>query len=172
MTTLFTIGYNAWPVSERMERMGHALVEAGVTMLVDVRHSPCPSDPSGRSMYGPKPWTLQRDDGLVAELGKLGLSYRWILELGNPQKNDQEMNIFRWHLADREHAWPVHRGLLQLGQLVSEGHVCCLLCACAKYDQCHRQLIVDAFCQGHDPRIRVVNLTSRGPQEISPGKLS
>jgi uncharacterized protein (DUF488 family) len=172
MTTLFTIGYNAWTARERMERMVHALLEAGVTMLVDIRHSPCPSDPSGRTMYGPKPWSLQQEGGLLAELEKLGLRYAWLLELGNPQKNDREMAILKWHLADRDHAWPVHRGLLQLGKLVGEGHVCCLLCACAKYDQCHRQLIVDAFCHEITSRPRVVNLSSRGPHEILPGTLS
>lgn len=170
MTTLFTIGYNAWAVRERMERMGQALVGAGVTTLVDVRHSPCPSDPSGRTMYGPKPWTLQQDGGIVAELEKLGLSYAWLPELGNPQKNDREMSILRWHLADKQHAWPVHRGLLQLGHLV-KGQVCCLLCACAAYDRCHRRLLVDAFCNDRNPRVRVVNLAARGPQEISPGSL-
>jgi hypothetical protein len=164
MTTLFTIGYNAWPVRERMERMGHALVEAGVTMLVDVRHSPCPSDPSGRSMYGPKPWTLQQDGGIISELEKLGLSYTWLPELGNPQKNDPHMSILRWHLADRETKWPIRRGLLELEKLLQDGQICCLLCGCASYDRCHRRLVVEAFTKDRNPRIKVVNLAARGPQ--------
>lgn len=141
-------------------------------MLVDVRHSPCPSDPTGSTAYGPKPWTLQRDGGLIEELQKIGIAYTWLPELGNPQKNDRQMAIFRWHLAERERNWPVHRGLSLLGELVSDQHACCLLCACEKYDQCHRRLIVEAFCnQRPDLRIRVIDMTARGPKIMSEGSL-
>ena len=34
MLTLFTVGYNAWKADQRMQRMGHSLQDAGVTLLV------------------------------------------------------------------------------------------------------------------------------------------
>lgn len=171
MTTLFTMGYNAWKADQRMAHMSRSLVDAGVSLLIDVRHSPCAADPTGRSAYAPKPWTLQRDGGLVTELAKVGVDYAWLPELGNPQKNDPEMTILRWHLTDGTHLWPVHRGLAVLAQLVGAGHVCCLLCGCDKYDRCHRRLIAEAFGKDGNPQtpIRIVNLAAHGSQQIFPG---
>jgi hypothetical protein len=167
MATLFTIGYNAWPASTRLVGMTAALTEAAVTMLVDIRHSPCPSDPTGRSAYGPKAWTLQKDGGIVDGLKAVGIKYTWILELGNPQKNDRDMKILRWQLADKEGAWPVHRGLAQLSELVGEGYTCCLLCACKTYGQCHRSLISETFCElCLGLPVRVVNLSERGQSVV------
>jgi hypothetical protein len=42
---LFTAGYGRWPVATRMDRLIEALTDAGVTLLIDTRHSPekCPS---------------------------------------------------------------------------------------------------------------------------------
>ncbi len=171
MTRLFTMGYNAWKPNQRIEQINRALMDAGMTLLVDIRHSPCAADPTGRSAYGPKPWSLQQDGGLVAELAQVGIGYAWLPELGNPQKNDPEMKILRWHLADTARAWPVHRGLDVLAQLVGADHVCCLLCGCDKYDRCHRRLIAEAFGKNGNLQtsLRVVNLAARGPEQIFSG---
>lgn len=170
MNPLYTIGYNAWPASTRISGMVRALTEANVSMLVDIRHSPCPSDPTGRSAYGPKPWTLQEGEGLAAALRAVGIHYAWLPELGNPQKNDREMAILRWHLADRDHMWPVHRGLAILEELMSPEDVCCLLCACDQYEQCHRRLIVEAlFARRTSDAWNVFNLHRNGPVLISSG---
>lgn len=168
MTTLFTMGYNAWKADQRMTHMSRSLVGAGVTLLVDVRHSPCASDPTGRSAYGPKPWTLQHEGGLVAELAKIRIDYAWLPELGNPQKNDTAMTILLAHLADTTRSWPVHRGLALLSKLVSAGNVCCLLCGCDKYSRCHRRLIAEAFCKDGNPQtpLRIVNLAFHGSEQV------
>lgn len=118
-------------------------------------------------MYGPKPWTLQEGSGLKAELEAIGIQYAWLSELGNPQKNDPHMSILRWHLKDEEGAWPVHRGLAQLGELMKKGKKCCLLCACNKYEGCHRRLVAEAYRELHQGSpIRIVNLTARGPTVV------
>jgi uncharacterized protein (DUF488 family) len=170
MTTLFTMGYSAWKAEQRMAHMSRSLVDAGVTLVVDVRHSPCAADPTRRSAYGPKLWTLQCNDGIVAELAHVGIAYSWLPELGNPQKNDPQMTILRWQLTDAARSWPVHRGLAALSQLVSEGHSCCLLCGCDKYNHCHRRLIAEAFYEHWNARarLRVLNLAPHGPERVFP----
>ncbi len=80
MLTLFTVGYNAWIPSQRIQLMGNALQDAGVTLLVDVRHSPCASDHLGKTKtYGPKPWSLAAKGGILS-CRAFGLSDR--LRLG------------------------------------------------------------------------------------------
>jgi uncharacterized protein (DUF488 family) len=170
MNTLYTIGYNVWPASKRIEGMTRALTQAPVSLLVDIRHSPCPSDPTGRSSYGPKPWTLQRGEGILSHLKSVGVRYAWLPELGNPQKTDRQMAILRWHLTDRDQSWPVHRGLELLEGLMNGGEVCCLLCACDKYEQCHRRLIAEAWMarRAGDP-CAIFNLGPSGPVFTSSG---
>jgi uncharacterized protein (DUF488 family) len=147
MTELFTIGYNKWKSKERIERLLEALSESGVTLLVDVRHSPCSPNTSLNAQYGPKDVNLQANgQGLAAHLRAAGIEYRWLVELGNPQKNDPEMLILREHLADMEGNWPVQRGLRLLEELVRTPDArVALLCACKEYDKCHRTLVADAF---------------------------
>ena len=87
-------------MSVRAERLVAALVQRGVTRLVDVRLNPSASDVKpGR--YGPKPWTLQPGrSGIVGLLEAAGIAYEWLVELGNPQRHDPMMAVLRAHLAD------------------------------------------------------------------------
>jgi hypothetical protein len=143
---LWTTGYGAWPVAIRAERLVKALVECGITRLVDIRLSPSASDiRPGR--YGPKPWTLQAGrSGIVGLLREAGIHYEWLVELGNPQRQDPAMALLRTHLADPNGGWPVHRGLERLAARVdAPGEVVAVLCACADYRQCHRTLIAQAL---------------------------
>lgn len=144
---LFTAGYGRWPPAERMKRFLAALKVAGVTLLIDTRHSPCSSSTGPDALYGPKAWNLQTgEEGIAPAVRAAGLSYLWAVELGNPQKNDPEMAVLRAHLADAAGGWPVQRGLALLRPLVFErGERCCLLCACAKSAGCHRTLIAEHF---------------------------
>ena len=97
--TLYTIGYGGWKdTKRRMAGVLAALQSVDVTLLVDIRHSPCASDPHGPSNYTARPWHLQGDAGIEAELAQIGIQYRWIVELGNPQKRDKEMLILRKQL--------------------------------------------------------------------------
>ncbi len=145
---LYTVGYGRWPVKKRLEKMLDVLQAAHVDILVDIRHSPCPSNTSPKSNYGPRGWHLLAGNvGIDGHLRRVGIDYIWVVELGNPQKNDKKMKVLRAHLAEPEQAWPVNRGLALLKQLADEGKTCCLLCACKDYDHCHRKLIAEAFSQ-------------------------
>jgi hypothetical protein len=144
---LYTIGYGRWPPPRRMKGMIEALQSAGVKLLVDTRHSPCSSNVEPGSSYGPRDWNLQAGDtGIAHHLKAAGIDYRWLGELGNPQKNDPGMTILREQLATADLRWPVNRGLLVLRGLL-DGGPCALLCACVDYRQCHRTVIAEAMRQ-------------------------
>jgi hypothetical protein len=144
---LWTVGYGAWPASQRAQRLVEALEARRINHLIDVRLSPCASNPRPEHRYGPRPWNLQADgSGIVDLLGPPGITYEWLVELGNPQRQDPEQTILRNHLADPEGGWPVHRGLALLAQRVrSPGVVVALLCACGDPFRCHRSTIAQAL---------------------------
>lgn len=148
MDQLWTVGYGAWPVSIRAERLVRSLVDRGVTRLVDVRLNPSSAD-TREGRYGPKPWTLQAGTlGIVGLLAAAGVSYEWLVELGNPQRHDKAMTVLRAHLADPLGEWPVNRGLERLATLVRRpAEVVAILCACADDRACHRTLIARALAE-------------------------
>jgi hypothetical protein len=148
---LWTVGYGAWPAGMRAARLVEALAGRGVDRLVDVRLIPCSSDLDPGRTYGPRAWHLQPGgEGIVALLGGVGISYEWIVELGNPQRQDPAMAVLRAHLADPGGDWPVHRGLARLADRVRRpGAVVALLCACADPGRCHRMLVADALADRH-----------------------
>src|SRR5437762_336108 len=108
---LFTIGCGTWKdTSVRLARMLSALKDAKIKTLVDVRHSPCSSNIEAGGTYGPKDWNLQgAGGGLPQHLRESGIEYRWLAELGNPQKKDPHMLIFREHLNSSLDIWPATR---------------------------------------------------------------
>lgn len=145
--TIYTLGYSRWQPDKRIEGMVSALVDAGITTLVDIRLSPCSSSPTVGNQYGPKAWTLQHEgEGIRSHLQEAGIKYLWLPELGNPQKNDHAMRILREHISDLNQHWPVHRGLTLLRDLVeSDDESVCILCTCADYRSCHRSVISEAL---------------------------
>lgn len=92
-------------------------------------------------------WHLQPgQNGILSLMAKEGIEYVWLVELGNPQKRDPAMAIFREHLQSRAGHWPAERGLNLLRQLVQEGQkVCCLMCACSDVEGCHRKVVAEEF---------------------------
>lgn len=159
--TLFTVGYGAWSTKVRWSRLTDVLRRHQIDVLCDIRHSPCASALDPEHPYGARPWHLQASgQGIAPALAREGIEYRWLVELGNPQKRDRDMTVLREHLADNDAGWPVHRGLQQLIHLaVNEGRRCCLLCACEHYEGCHRSLVAAAFVKGVAPRnVAVVDL--------------
>jgi uncharacterized protein (DUF488 family) len=144
---LWLVGYGAWPVATRAKRLVETLRARGVNHLVDVRLSPCSSDPVEGRPYGPRPWNLQAGDaGLVELLGSGGIDYTWLVELGNPQRQDPKMAVLRAHLADPSSRWPVHRGLDRLAAMVRDDDgTHALLCACRDGRACHRTVIAEAL---------------------------
>lgn len=162
--TIWTVGYGGWPTSVRAERLVAALLERGVTRLIDVRLNPCASGvKEGR--YGPKPWTLQAGrSGIVGLLEPARIAYEWMAELGNPQRHDPTMAVLREHLDGPDGAWPVNRGLERLAErLRRPGEVVALLCACADSRACHRTLIARALAdRTFDGRLIVRDVKSGG----------
>ncbi len=168
--TLFTIGYGYWPPHRRVESMVRALLAADVKLVVDTRHSPCASQPSGGGRYGAQDWNLQREDvGIVEVLRRAGIEYQWLVELGNPQKNDPAMTILRQHLASNDPRWPVNRGLKLLWDLLRSGpSPLALLCACADPSRCHRSLIADEMVRRFvESTLRVCHLPNGGISEVA-----
>lgn len=145
--TVFTIGYGKWPAAQRSEKLVAALKAAGVELLMDVRHSPCSSALDPANTYGPKETNLQAGEaGFVPLLARAGIGYLWVVELGNPQKNDPDMRVLKEHLAaPPECGWPVSRGLELVKGLVLGGKRVALMCACAKFAECHRKPVVEAL---------------------------
>lgn len=156
------MGYGRWPTANRLERMVSALKRIGVRTLVDIRLSPCASSLNPESNYGPRDWHLQSEEGLAAHLARHGIANRWFVELGNPQKNDPAMAILRSHIATNDAQWPVNRGLERLRKLLQqEEGTCCLLCACASADKCHRQLVAQALALRYFAELEVRDLSDR-----------
>lgn len=145
--TLYTIGYRRWKTKQRLACMVQALQTAEITTLVDIRHAPCSSNLNPNSNYGPKDWTLQPEgSGVVDHLKCVGIEYIWLVELGNPQRNDENMTVLREHIDAEDEKWPVNRGLKILRELVqTKGKRCCLLCACDTYNGCHRKVIAETL---------------------------
>jgi hypothetical protein len=149
--TLYTIGCNSWPTDRRAATLVATLQAAGVELLVDIRHSPCSSQTTAGT-YGPKPWTLQAGGaGVRPLLAAAGIGYKWVVELGNPQKTDSDMRVFGEHLADSDGDWPVHRGLAIVKDMVLGGKTVCMMCACDTYSGCHRKLVAEALLHCHLP---------------------
>jgi hypothetical protein len=148
--TLWTVGYGAWPVATRARRLEEILKGAGITLLADVRLNPCASDPVPGRPYGPKAWSLQAGDAGIAALAReAGIAYEWLVELGNPQRQDPTMSILRAHLADPAGGWPVHRGLARLADRLREpGARVAILCACGDWRPCHRTAVAEALRAG------------------------
>lgn len=163
---LFTVGYGRWAPRERWSSFVAVLREANVDVLVDVRHSPCSSSLDPENTYGPRDWHLRAEGGgIVSLLYAEGIEYRWLVELGNPQKNDREMRVLREHLREKSASWPVQRGIAELRKLVIDLHKrCCLLCACEDFESCHRSLVAEAFKQMVAPTILQVRDLSAPPR--------
>ncbi len=114
------------------------LREAGVAMLVDVRTVP-------RSRYNPQFNT----DSLPAALAEHRIGYRHLPSLGGrrPQTHAPSPNDF-WEaggfrsFADYAHTAEFRTGLAGLLSL-QEAHSCAIMCAEAKWWQCHRRIITD-----------------------------
>ena len=93
---------------------------------------------------------LAKDDAFVflrdESSADAGIAYEWLVELGNPQRQDHEMKVLRHHLAHPEEGWPVHRGLALLADRVRRpDQVVAILCTCAEASTCHRTVVAEAL---------------------------
>lgn len=156
--TIYTIGYGRFPTKQRIPELLEKLSSAKIELLVDIRHSPCPSQLDPASNYGPRAWNLQLDNGgLPRSLSEKNIAYLWLVELGNPQKNDPEMAILWQHIESEDLKWPVNRGLQLLKDELEKWNNICLLCACKNSNKCHRSIIADAL-KKHTPSLEIHHL--------------
>ena len=144
---LYTIGYGKWSTNMRISSLMQALTSANIDVLVDVRRSPCASNLSPESNYGPRDWHLQDgDQGIQSQLKKADIKYVWLVELGNPQIHDKQFRVLREHIESDDEKWPVNRGLKLLHKMmIDEKGNYCLLCTCKSYEECHRRIIAETL---------------------------
>ncbi|MBX2805204.1 MAG: DUF488 domain-containing protein [Hyphomicrobiales bacterium] len=128
---ILTIGYECADVLALIS----ALRSAGVTRVVDIRHSPY----SRRAEFS--------KDELDAILGEYGIGYTHIVELGNPPAGREAARA--GHIASYKSIYTAHldgrdgqKGLTILLDL-AERDCICLLCFERSANHCHRRMIAD-----------------------------
>ncbi len=87
----------------------------------------------------------------------------------NPSDLEAQIDPWRTQLADTQGRWPIHHGLDLLQQFVDAGSVCCLMCGCEKYHQCHRQVVAEAWAKRLAADFSIVSYGARGPEQVLSG---
>ena len=132
--TVFTIGYER----RTQEELVRELVDAGVSLLADVRELPL----SRRRGFS--------KTALAQALGEAGIAYEHHRALGNPKAirdawkgGDPAAGItgYREHLAGAS-----REAVAALAARVAEGGVC-LLCVEHEAERCHRRLLAEALAE-------------------------
>ena len=130
---LATIGYQGTTI----DRVTTALVEAGITHLIDVRAVP----------LSRKPGFSKRQ--LAASLAEAGIGYTNLRALGTPKPGRDAarrgdtatmQRIFALHLAT-----PEAQAELGLAAAITAGAPACLLCFERDAAHCHRLLVAEAI---------------------------
>lgn len=141
--TIFTIGHS----TRRADEFLSLLRANGVTMLVDIRTVP----KSRRHPHFAK-------DALAAFLASHGIRYVHLPALGGLRKPRRDSPNGAWQnasfrgYADHMQTAEFAQGIDELLALAGEGTVA-VMCAEAKWWQCHRQLVADALiARGIDVR--------------------
>lgn len=135
-TSLFTIGYE----KARQPSVLHALADAGVKILADVR----------AVAASRRPGFSKRQ--LAAGLDEVGIAYLHLRGLGTPAegrqaaragRHDEMRQIFSQHMAGEA----AQAELGELVSLVASGRKICLLCFEREPHHCHRQIIANLVCE-------------------------
>ena len=125
--TIHTIGYGGKNPSELVEELREHRIE----LVADVRMMP------GRACMGSFVLAKEPTKGIQKLLADAGIEYVWLKELGNPDRKDPEMRVYRttvWdELPDRT------RTLVEM----ASGRATCMLCAEKDVRRCHRGIIGD-----------------------------
>ncbi len=130
---IFTIGYEG---ADRLALIT-ALRSAGVTRVIDVRHSP----------YSRRPEFSQ--DELCAAFEEYGIAYTHIEALGNPLAGREAARA--GHIASYKSVYSTHlesgegkKGLAKLMELAGQESVC-MLCLEKSASHCHRGMIAEKY---------------------------
>lgn len=124
---IFTIGYGGRKVPKDFAEL---LAGHGVQLVCDIRFAP------QRAFMGIYTYNPQKGDGPIMRLlSEYDISYQWLKELGNPDRNDPKMTKFRQLMQT------AGERRIQRLQSIAREKVVCLLCAEKDYNRCHRKIV-------------------------------
>jgi len=134
---LYGVGYARSKTADDFRRL---IGDAHIDLLVDIRFSP-------RSRFNPN-WSKNNTEGTVRAAGIA--SYRHEQGLGNPNFRDPgHMTLADWSKVG------------DIIEALKSGVNVAIMCACAKYSTCHRQLVVQKVKEAL-PDVEVVHLGEEG----------
>jgi uncharacterized protein (DUF488 family) len=129
----FTIGYGGRPPSEFVE----VLKQHKIRTVADTRLHP------QRASMGSYVLAKTQEKGIHGLLGRAGIGYCWVEELGNPFLGDDD-----WQEKYRH--WIEAHGETRCGMLFELEEPVCLLCAEKKPIDCHRLQVANFLVsRGH-----------------------
>ena len=126
-SVIYTIGYGGRGREEFVE----ALKKHGIELIADVRMTP---NRASMGMYVKAKTPLK---GIERMLGEAGIEYVWMEELGNPDREDPEMTLYRTVI------WQELPQRTQRLAELAKTKAACLLCAEKDVCRCHRGIIGD-----------------------------
>lgn len=153
--TIFTIGYQGLNTAE----LSSTLMLHGVTLLIDVR----------RRAMSRKPGFSR--SALSAELGRSGLAYRHVSQLGSPDDIRQQLGIdhdYGTFFRAYSHAARDEAEALESVEEWLETDVICLMCFEASPLQCHRSVLANILAR-RNSEMKVVHL---GRFQRDPGRVA
>jgi len=123
---IFTIGYGGRSSSEFLDLLEKADVKIVIDVRIDTAHAY-----SGIYIKSKDP-----SKGIQGLLGRAGIQYVWVPELGNPFKDDIDWKLkYQLHLEEK--------GDLLCSKLYEFNTPFCLLCCEKHASTCHRKVISD-----------------------------
>jgi len=129
----FTIGYGGRRPSEFVD----ILQRNQILTVADVRLRP------QRASMGCYVLAKSPEKGIRGLLGRAGIGYCWVEELGNPFLGHDD-----WQ--DRYREWILAEGELRCRKLFDLEEPVCLLCAEKRISECHRMHVAEFLTrQGH-----------------------
>ena len=133
MTAIWSIGHSTRSIEEVLELLG----EYRIAALADVRRYP-----------GSRRHPQFARDALQDSLGRAGIGYHWIPELGGRRTPRKDSPNSAWRntgfrgYADHMHTEEFQLGITRLAELARAQPTACM-CAEQAWQQCHRGLICD-----------------------------
>ena len=126
MTTFYTIGYGG----RHPQHFIAMLTQHRIEMICDVRAEP------RRAYRGIYTFNPEKGCGPLPQLlAQAGMQYRWLPELGNPDRQDPEIRAFQRLMAQEAES------RLQRLRACVQATRACLLCAEQDAQRCHRRII-------------------------------
>ncbi|HZR06504.1 MAG TPA: DUF488 domain-containing protein [Candidatus Udaeobacter sp.] len=153
---IWTIGHSTRTIDKFISLLeGH-----GIKLLIDVR-----------SLPGSKRYPQFNKESLANSLGKVGIRYEHVPELGGRRKPRPDSPNTAWRnasfrgYADYMETEAFHKGTERLLQLAADAGATAIMCAEAVWWRCHRALISD-FLKTHG--IEIAHIVDANKAELHP----